>query len=249
HKSRSSRRSKAPEPNELPDASNLPSHVTGDTVPGAPQTTRLKELLSPASCSQPPSLKPRPPSMPKVRERPSSNTCAPTGVTAIDQTDTVTRECGSHKKRDTHLTLQTAPGKTDAHNAPQKHRNHKEQTSERTATKDQTPSSGSSSSLDHKSPSRKTLSATHAPISTRMHGEHHKEQRRRRNEAARIIQRAWRRFHARRRREIPVREEAAPSDSHHAHTRKKTELRAQPTKLLASKSSVLQSIYGEIIAF
>ncbi|XP_070822569.1 inversin isoform X1 [Chaetodon trifascialis] len=245
HKSRSSRRSKAAEPQETPDASSRHCHVTGDTVPGAPQTTRLKELLSPASCSQPPSLKPRPPCMPKVRERASSNTCTPT-----DQTDTITRECIPVKKRDAHMTAQTAPGRTDAHTSPQKHRNHKEQTSEKATTKDQThtPSLRSSSPLDHKSPSRKTQSATHAPISTRTHREHNKEQRRTRNEAARIIQRAWRRFHARRRREVRAHEEVESSDSNHTLNRKKMEIRAQSTKPSASKSSVLQSIYGNSMA-
>ena len=169
--------------------------MTGD---GVPQTTRLKELLSPASCSQPPSLKPRPPCMPKVRERPSSSTCAhSTSVpAAMNQTDTITRECIPVKKRDAHMTVQTAPSKTDAaHTSAHKHRNHKEQTSEKAATRDQThtPSLRSSSSLDHKSPSRKTQSATHAPVSTRTHRDHNKEQRRTRSEAARIIQRAWRR--------------------------------------------------------
>lgn len=194
HKSRSSRRSKAAEPLEVPEIGNHHSLMGGDTVPSAPQTTRLKELLSPVSCSQPPSLKPRPPSMPKVRERPSSNTCAPsTSVSIMDQTEASTRECSSLKKRDAHMSVQTAP---DTHTSPQKHRNRKETTSERTTTKDQsnTPSLRSSSSLGHKGSSRKTQSATHAPISTRIHRECDKEQRRRRNEAARIIQRAWRRL-------------------------------------------------------
>lgn len=196
HKSRSSRRSKAAESHEVPDSPSRHCHVTGDNVPNATQTTRLKELLSPASCSQPHSLKPRPPSMPKVRDRPSSNTCTPsTSVSAADQTDTITRECIPLKKREAHMTVQTAPSKTDAHTSPKKHRNHKEQTSEKAATKDQThtPSLRSSSSLDHKSPLRKTQSATHAPISTRTHREHNKDQRRTRNQAARIIQQAWRR--------------------------------------------------------
>uniref|UniRef100_A0A8C4E5Q5 Inversin n=1 Tax=Dicentrarchus labrax TaxID=13489 RepID=A0A8C4E5Q5_DICLA len=166
---RSSRRSKATEPHEVADGLSRHSHVTSDTVPGASQTTRLKELLSPASCSQPPSFKPRPPSMPKVRERPSSNTCTSSiSVSATDQWDTITRERIPVKKGDAHMTVQTAPSKTDAHTSPQKHRNHKEQTSEKATTKDQThtPSLRSSSSLDHKSPSRKTQSAAHAPIST-----------------------------------------------------------------------------------
>ncbi|XP_068425458.1 inversin [Clinocottus analis] len=248
HKSRSSRRSKAAETHEVPDALDRCCHVTSDTaVPGALQTTRLKELLSSASCSQPASLKPGPPSMPKVRERPSSNACIPsTCVSVTDNTDTITRECIPLKKRDAHMTVQTAPGKTDAATAPQKHRNHKEQTSEKAAAKDVTciPSLESGSSLDHKSPLRKTQSATHAPTPRRTHREHNKEQRRRRNEAARIIQRAWRRFHTRTRKEVQASEKVESNYSTHAHNKKKMEIQGQSNKLSASKSSMLQSIYG-----
>lgn len=197
HKSRSSRRGKAAEPHEVPETWSQQNPLTGDIVPSASQTTRLKELLSPVSCSQPTSLKARPPSMPKPRERPSSNTCAPsTSVSAMDQTEANTRECTSLKKRDSHMSVQRAPDKTETHTSPQKHRSHKETTSERTTTKDQshTPSLRSSSSIGHKGSSRKTQSATHAPISTFTHRERDKEQRRRKNEAARIIQRAWRRL-------------------------------------------------------
>lgn len=244
HKSRSSRRSKASEPHEIPDAPNRHSHVTCDTTPCAPQTTRLKELLSPASCNQPPTLKPRPPSTPKVREQPS------TSISSMDQTDTITRECIPLKKRDAHTTVQTAPGKTDALTSAQKHRNHKEQTSEKAATKDQThtPSLRRSSSSDRRSPSRKTQAAAHAPIPKRTHRGQDKEQRRRRNEAARIIQRAWRRFHARRRREAKACEEVESSDLNLTPNRKKMEIRAPPAKPAASKSSVLQSIYGNSMA-
>ncbi|XP_018541672.1 inversin isoform X2 [Lates calcarifer] len=241
HKSRSFRRSKAAEPHEVPEAASDHSHVTGDTVPSAPQTTRLKELLSPASCSQPPSLKPRPPSVPKIRERPSSIMSTPsTSVSSMDQTEAGSRECISLKRRDFHMSMQT-----HIHSSPQKHRSHKEQTSDRAATKDQTHTSSlrSSSSLDHKSPSRKT--GTHAPIPTRTHRGHDKEQRRRRNEAARIIQRAWRRLHARRQREVKACEEV---ESNHAQNRKKMDVRAPPAKLSTSKSSVLQSIYGNPMA-
>ncbi|XP_063735953.1 inversin isoform X2 [Eleginops maclovinus] len=236
HKSKSSRRSKAAEPHEVHDALSRHCHL-----PGALPTTRLRELLSP-------SLKPRPPSTAKVRERPSSGTCIPS--TSVAGTDTFNRECIPLKKKDAHMTVHTAPGKDDAPTALQKHRNHKEQTSEKAATKDQTltPSLRGSSSLDHKSPSRKTQSATQAPISTRTHKEQNKEQRRRRNEAACIIQRAWRRFHTRRRRKVQACGEAESSDSNHAHNRKKMENRAQPAKLSASKSSVLQSIYGNSVA-
>ncbi|XP_039972970.1 inversin isoform X2 [Xiphias gladius] len=246
HKSRSSRRSKAAEPHEVPEALSHHTHVTSDRVPGAPQPTRLKELLSPASCSQPPSLKPRPPSMPRVRERPSSITStSSTSVSSMDQTEASFRECIPLKNRDALMSVQTAPGKTDPHTSPQKHKNHKEQTSESAATKDQThmPSLRSSSSLDHKSPSRKT--GTHAPISARTQKGHDKEQRRRRNEAARIIQRAWQRFHARRRREVKACEEV---ESNHAQNRKKMDIRAPPAKPATSKSSVLQSIYGNSMA-
>lgn len=195
HKSRSSRRSKATESHELPVTSSCQCHVTSDTVPGASQTTRLRELLSPASCSQPPTLKPRPPSVPKVRDQPSSITCLPPTSSTANQTDPITRECLPVKKRDTHITVQTAPGKADAHTSPQKHRNCKEHTSEKAATKDQThaPSLRSCSSSDRQSPARKTPPASHAPVCTQLHGEHNREQRMTRNEAARIIQRVWRR--------------------------------------------------------
>ncbi|XP_070691442.1 inversin [Pempheris klunzingeri] len=248
HKSRSSRRSRAAEPHEVSDSASPHCHVTGNTVPNAPQTTRLKELLSPASCRQPPSLKPRPPSVPKVRERPSSNTCTlSTSVSTGDQTDTIARECIPLKTRDADM---TTPGRTDAHTSQKKHRNHKERMSEKATTKNQThtPSSRSSSSLDHKSPSRKTQSATHAPMSTCTHREHNTEQRRTRNHAAHVIQQAWRRFSARRQKEAKAREELESSDANHGHNRKRMEIRAQPTKASASKSSVLQSIYGNSMA-
>lgn len=169
--------------------------MTGDTVPGASQTTRLRELLSPASCSQPPSLKPRPPSVPKVRDQPSSITCLPSTSSTANHTDPVTRECLPVKKRDTHATVQTASGKTDAHTSPLKHRNHKEHTLEKAATKDQThtPSLRSCPSSDRRSPARKTQPASHAPVSTRLHRERSRERHMTRNEAARVIQRAWRR--------------------------------------------------------
>lgn len=148
------------------------------------QTTRLKELLSP-------SLQPRPPGTPKARERPSPI------PPATAPADTTTRECSIPvKRRDAHLAAQPARGKTDSHASPQKHRTHKEPTSEKTREAARTPSlrrSGSSS--DHKSPSGKTQSATHAPPATasRTHRDQGREQRRARSEAARVIQRAWRR--------------------------------------------------------
>lgn len=52
------------------------------------------------------------------------------------------------------------------------------------------------------------------------------------------------RLHARRQREVKACEEV---ESNHAQNRKKMDVRAPPAKLSTSKSSVLQSIYGEII--
>lgn len=56
------------------------------------------------------------------------------------------------------------------------------------------------------------------------------------------------RFCARRRREVRACEEVESRESNNGHHRKKMEVRVQQAKLSASKSSVLQSIYGEIIA-
>lgn len=163
--------------------------MTSDTEPGVSQTTRLKELLSPTSCSQPCSLKPRPPSTPRVREQPSSSASTATA----HQTDGIGRRCPPVKRRDGHIAVRTALGKTDS--VPQKPRNRKEQTSGNRAVKDQTPTPlmRSCSSIDHKSPQRKPQSATHAPISKHMHREHDLEPCGTRDEAARTIQRAWRR--------------------------------------------------------
>ncbi len=57
------------------------------------------------------------------------------------------------------------------------------------------------------------------------------------------------RFHSRRRREAKARGEVESSDLNPAHNRKRKEIKAQLTKQSESKSSVLQSIYGKIIAF
>ncbi|XP_008288140.1 inversin isoform X2 [Stegastes partitus] len=191
--------------------------------PSSLQTTRLKELLSPSSCRQTPGIKPAAASVPKVKEHPSSNACTPSA-----EPESSTRESIPLKK-----SAQTA------HTSAQKRRSHKEQTSER--AKDQTHAASLRSSS---SPLRKT--ATHAPART--HREHDKEQRRRRTEAARIIQRAWRRFRARGRRGANACVEAESGESSHAQNRKKVETRAQPAKAAASKSSVLQSIYGSSVS-
>ncbi|XP_029360482.1 inversin isoform X2 [Echeneis naucrates] len=242
HKSRSSR-SKASEPQV---ASRQHTHVTSDTMPTTPQTTRLKELLSPASCSHPASIKPRPPTTAKVRERPSSITStSSTSVSPTDHTEASSREYVPLKKRDSHMNAQTAPGFTYSHTSPQKHRNHKEQTSERAATKDQThtPSLRTSSSLDHKNPYRKT--GTHTLTSTHTCRGQEDEQHRRKIKAAQIIQQAWRRFHARTRTELKACEDVVSS---YAQNRKKMDIRTPFSKLTTTKSSVLQTIYGNSMA-
>ncbi|KAM3873334.1 inversin [Diretmus argenteus] len=255
YRSRLSRRSKEAASREVLDTLNRHCHVTSsDHVPCAPQTTRLKERLSPAGCSRPPSPKHRPPTTPKVKIRPSSNACTPSmSSPTMDQTHTVTKEHIPLNKRDTRTTAQTAPGKSDAHYSPQKRTNNKEYSSEAAASSNQThnPSLRCHSALDHKTPSSKThtQAATHIPVSVRTHREHDKEQRRRRNEAARTIQRAWRRFHVRDRlREAKTAEGVESTDLNYAHNRKKMEIRAPRTKSTASKSSVLQSIYGNSMA-
>ncbi|XP_068614259.1 inversin [Brachionichthys hirsutus] len=241
-KNRSSRRSRAAEPRELPDAASRQRHVAGDNVPGAAQTARLKELHSAARSTQPVCLKYRSPSMPKVRERPS---LPPSCVSTADLTDTITRECVLVKKRDNLMTVQTAPSKTGAHAAAQKHQNHKEQTLENATNKDPTHPDRKSSSLDLK---RKTKSAAHVPMPTRAHRKRNKEPCRTKDEAARVIQQAWRRFHARRQREVKAHEEAEPSESKQGYNRKKMEIGASLTKPLVSQSSVLQSIYGNSVS-
>ncbi|XP_055359449.1 inversin isoform X2 [Betta splendens] len=223
-KSRSSRRSKAAKPHEVRE----PGLRSSDPVCSA-RTTRLRELLSPVSCIQPPSLKPRPPLMPRVRERPSN-----TRVCTVDRTE------ASSRGADSPVTAR------DAHASPQKHRIHEEATSDRTTPKERTgtPSLRSSPASGHGGAWRRSQPATHAAASTRTHG----EQRGRRSEAARVIQRAWRRFHTHRKRQDAAHEEVVLSESNHTYNRKTMEIRAPPAKPASSKSSVLQSIYGNSMA-
>uniref|UniRef100_A0A3Q3VPY0 Inversin n=1 Tax=Mola mola TaxID=94237 RepID=A0A3Q3VPY0_MOLML len=167
NKSRSTQRSKTAEPHELPMVSTCQTNVTCDNVPVAPPSTRLKELLSPAGCSQPTSVKPRTPTMSKVREQPSLAPCTLSAgmSTATNQTIVTTKKSIPLTKRNTHMTVPAASGKTDAHTLSQKLRNQKEQTSERAATKDHTPSLRSCSFSDPKSTSRKIQSSTPSSIS------------------------------------------------------------------------------------
>ncbi|KAM4601065.1 inversin isoform 2-T3 [Polymixia lowei] len=234
HRSRSSRRSKEPEPCNVPCSLTRQRQLNCDPVACSPQTSRLKERLSPAGCSRPPSPKHRPPTTPKPKTRPPPNTHP-----AADRTDGIAKGRGPLNKRDSYPT-----GKTDAHTSPQRHSNKKQHSLESSASSDQahTPSLRCHSALDHKIPSSRTHThaGAHIPISARTHRE---------QEAARTIQRAWRRFRRRsRQRGAKTSEGVESSNPNHAPSRKKTEIRAPPTKSTASKSSVLQSIYGNSMA-
>ncbi|XP_034030776.1 inversin isoform X1 [Thalassophryne amazonica] len=247
-----SKRSKVAESCEVSES--LGSHCARscDTVDCAPQITRMKESLSLTCYKKPPSPKHRLlPSMPKVKERSSSSTCTPSTVfSSMDQTDATYRQKIPGSKRNTPTAVQADPGKTHTHTSSLIHRRHKEQTSEKPVTKDQTrnPSLKCPSSLDHKSPSRKihTHTLTHTPVSTCTLWEVDRKQRRKKNEAARTIQRAWRRYRESTQREAY--EGVELSDSNHTPHRQKTEVRAPVAKPAAKKHTVLQSIYGSSVA-
>ncbi|XP_028326601.1 inversin isoform X2 [Gouania willdenowi] len=232
------RRMKMDVPAEAPEAPSH-SHVISECLPGALQATRLEELLVSSRCRQSVGLKPTPCSKPKVRERPSSSTCSvSTTVFSMDQSEASSSV--SLKKRGSHLRVQAAISRTDAHTSVKQHR--------KTSKKDliQTAPLSLNSSLDHKSTSTKTQNSTHTCMSVRT--ERDKEQRTRRNEAAHTIQRAWRRYRARRQGALKARGEVASGDSNSAHTRKKTGSRSQSGRTVQSKSSVLQSIYGSSVS-
>ncbi|XP_043973838.1 inversin isoform X1 [Gambusia affinis] len=201
------------------------SPVLGDrSPPEASQHSRLKKLLSPAGSRQPPTLKPTPPTAAKAAGERSSSVASAASVTA-SSADRAEANSRDGRKKD--------PATTG--HSSRKHRNHKEPSSE---VRHQAPSLRSSSSLDHKRPRRKTQSG----------GREHEKEQARRNDAARIIQRAWQRFCARRRTEVRACEEAKQSKSSCTPGRKKAENRAAFGKPVSSKSSVLQSIYGNSMA-
>lgn len=176
HKSRMSRRRSTAERAEAPEALNC------DT--DASQTTRLEELLLPTICREPPSVKPTPPTWPKVRGRSSSNTSGPSPpISTLEQSEASARDCIPLKKRE------SASGRSRTHASLQKHRNRKEQISEKAFVKDQTASLPSNSSLERKQPSRRVQAGNHTITREQQDGE-----QLRRNEAACIIQRAWHRF-------------------------------------------------------
>ncbi|XP_051922106.1 inversin [Hippocampus zosterae] len=131
---------------------------------------------------------------------------------------------------DADQTAAVPPRKTDS----LKNRHHK--------AKD--PAHFAGASLHTRSPLRKHHAATSA-----LKG-HDREQRRRKHEAARVIQRAWRRLLTRRRGEGKACKGVELSVLNHAHTEKRrTEMRAPLAKPAATtKTSVLQNIYGNSMA-
>ncbi|XP_014885364.1 inversin isoform X2 [Poecilia latipinna] len=213
-KIRISRRSVAAERQE---ALNCSSALSDRSPPEASQHTRLKKLLSPAGSREPPTLKLTPPTAAKAAGERSSS------VASAMASSAARAEANSRdgRKKD--------PAATG--HSSRKHRNHKEPSSE---VRHQAPSLRSSSSLDHKRPRRKTQPGGR---------EQEEKEEVRRNEAARIIQRAWQR-----RTEVRACEEAEQSKSSCTPGRKKVENRAALGKPASSKNSVLQSIYGNSMA-
>ncbi|XP_038146987.1 inversin [Cyprinodon tularosa] len=212
---------------ERPEASEAVSSSSLQSVsvePEVQQHTRLKKLLSPAASKEPPSLTPTPSKAPKARERTHS-------VASAASSDQTQVSSGDGRKKD------------NVHSSPNKQKNHKEATSE-VAFGGRTPSLRSSSSSHPKRPRRKTQPGVTQPGLVEKREKEHL----RRNEAARIIQQAWQRFRARKRREGRGCEEAGPSKSNQIHNRKRVENRTALGKPAPSKSSVLQSIYGSSVA-
>lgn len=181
NKGRSYRRSKAAEAHDHADSSGCHCYVTFDSAPGASKSTRLKELLS-QSPSQPLGLKPRPPSTPRVREqpRPTSRTLSP-GSFSANQTDSNSRERIPVKKRDIPVTAQAPSGKSKDPLSSHKHQNQKKHTPKGQAG---SPSVKSRSSLDHRGLRKAQRVSTNMLC---------KKEPMTRNEAACIIQQAWRR--------------------------------------------------------
>lgn len=182
NKSRSCRRSKAAKAHDHTDSPSRQVCETFDSAPGASKSTRLKELLSPSGCSQPLGLRPRPPSTARVREQPcpTSRTFSLSSFPA-NQTDSISRERIPVKKRETLVSAQAPSGKAEDPLSSQKHQNQKKKTSKGQAG---SPSVRSCSSSDHRGLRRAQC------VSTNMHW---RKEPMMRNEAARIIQQAWRR--------------------------------------------------------
>uniref|UniRef100_A0A3P9KT94 Inversin n=1 Tax=Oryzias latipes TaxID=8090 RepID=A0A3P9KT94_ORYLA len=243
HKSKISRRSKVADRHEVPDALSSSSHISSDTDES--QTTRLKVLLSPARCRETAALKPTPPAVHKVKERPSSNASTrSTPVSTLVQREARKGESMTLKNRDVHTRVQIIAGNADASLSTRRHRKSREQVSGRsTKTKDRAHANTSRDGA--KKPSSENESDLHAVVTAQIQRDRDKDQHRRRNQAARLIQQAWRRCCARKGREAKLHEEVEPGEPNCSRNGRKMGNRALCGKLAQSKKSVLQNIYGK----
>lgn len=175
---------------KVSDASGYKCNVTGDSETCTSQSTRVKETLSPSSCSQLFALKPRPPSKPKAKERVSFSH---KNISPIDKKHAINKEPIIL----TNQPLQTC--RTAAHSSSAqklRHQIRREQTSDSGSARDQT-NNGSIrciSTLDKNGPKKASAQAAiQFKTSPRTHRKYDIEQRKRRNKAACTIQQAWRR--------------------------------------------------------
>ncbi|KAK7881071.1 hypothetical protein WMY93_032321 [Mugilogobius chulae] len=159
-------------------------------------------------------FKPRPPSLPKTKDRASS---AHRNLITMDQTD------AKEQSNSNSETLQTC--RTVSHSTSATHKLKTQIRRDKSATEN------------------KEISSVEASTQNRptTHGKYDRDERRRRHKAACTIQQAWRRFCAKRRSEGKACERAVEV-SHRSH--KTTTTRTALCKSAGSKNSVLQSIYG-----
>lgn len=96
------------------------------------------------------------------------------------------------KKRDVHTSVQIVAGNADASLSTRRHRKSREQVSGRsTKTKDRAHANTSRDGA--KKPSSENEFDLHAVVTAQIQRDCDKDQHRRRNQAARLIQQAWRR--------------------------------------------------------
>ncbi|KAM6968064.1 inversin [Aplochiton taeniatus] len=257
-RSRPSRRGTGAEPTAASGSVTPRPPVNSDPVLPAAQSSTLRERLSPAGCGRPPSPKPRPPATPRTRRQPSSSTRTPS--TSLPTADLTTKEHTPRIRSATHTAVGTTSDKTGTHTSSLPHR-HREPSPDTATTTDQThyPSlrwkAADGSTLSCKS-KRSVPATAHSEASPHTHTPRHsgarqkgKEKHTNRDQAACTIQQAWRRFHERGRpRETLVAAGAESLGPDHTLVRKKGELRTLASRSTATKSSVLQSIYGGSVA-
>ncbi|KAJ0000380.1 hypothetical protein NQD34_012222 [Periophthalmus magnuspinnatus] len=172
-------------------------------------------------------FKPRPPSVPKTKERVSP---MHRNAITMGQVDAVSKE----QKISINETSQNC--RTVSHStSTQKLKNQirRDQSSDRDPSHQRNVSGRGFKASDKNALKKSSVQAS------AQNRKYDREQRRRRHKAACTIQQAWRRFCAKRHSEVEACERAVPV-SHHTH---KT-TRAALCKSAGSKSSVLQSIYG-----